>query len=151
MPHKLHLSHRVIIGWAKVRSISKKTPCSHDLALGYAYFLRVEGRFNTIFNSADQSVEIYDHTERSECAARLLFQRTLIQDWVRWTLLSPTTASSSNLCITMWAPILGRSHSEIWNLWVIIWPTALWNSKKSQSKVVWNLEGNNNTLFWALL
>lgn len=46
MKDKLHLSHRAMIGWAKVRPIQQKTPCPHDLALGYAYFLRIKGRFD---------------------------------------------------------------------------------------------------------
>lgn len=36
MKDKLHLSHRAMIGWTKVRPIQQKSPCPHDLALGYA-------------------------------------------------------------------------------------------------------------------
>lgn len=40
---KLHLSHKSMTGWAKIVPIQQKTPCPHDLALAYAYYLRATG------------------------------------------------------------------------------------------------------------
>lgn len=39
----LHLSHKAIIGWSRLRPSQQMTPCPHDLALGIAYFLRLRG------------------------------------------------------------------------------------------------------------
>lgn len=48
MKDKLQLSHRAMVGWAKLRLIQQKTSVSNDLALGYAYFLSTKGRFHMI-------------------------------------------------------------------------------------------------------
>ena len=41
--NKLPLAHRALTGWGRLRPSQQKTPCPHDLTLGIAYFLRING------------------------------------------------------------------------------------------------------------